>query len=76
RKEVGTEVYDNIREYGYAGPIMVMTYDKHVERNQYNGIIKMLHKSTPAKEICDIILDLITNINRHKPNVHKLGGDV
>jgi len=76
KKKSGVEVYDNLRESGYTGPIMVMTCANGVKREHYNGIVNMVHKSIDSKQLCDTILNLIYTEESEQPTqVRKIRED-
>jgi len=66
KRDFGNEVYERLRDVGYRGPVMVMTYMKNVNRECYNGISKMVNKSISAKDLCDTILMLLSNYSSEK----------
>lgn len=51
----GPKFYDELREAGYEGPVLVLTANPKPHREKYNGILDLVHKSISGKKLCSLI---------------------
>lgn len=64
----GPDFYDELRNHGYTGPVLVLTSNPKAERSTYNGVLDLVHRSISGRKLCDLLTERLKQSKQVKQN--------